>query len=78
MVPLVFKTSLGVVRSPEGSTPSLLRHNRGELLLRYRAVSANRVFSVRENIGAAMCAEGGVQQAQGRHTEDGATAVWMR
>ena len=26
MVPLVFKTSLGVVRSPEGSTPSLLRH----------------------------------------------------
>ena len=25
MVPLVFKTSLGVVRSPEGSTPSLLR-----------------------------------------------------
>jgi hypothetical protein len=27
VVPLVFKTSLGVVRSPEGSTPSLLRHN---------------------------------------------------
>ena len=26
MVPLVFKTSLGVVRPPEGSTPSLLRH----------------------------------------------------
>ena len=26
MVPLVFKTSLGVVRFPEGSTPSLLRH----------------------------------------------------
>ncbi len=26
MVPLVFKTSLGVVRLPEGSTPSLLRH----------------------------------------------------
>ena len=25
MVPLVFKTSLGVVRPPEGSTPSLLR-----------------------------------------------------
>ena len=25
MVPLVFKTSLGAVRSPEGSTPSLLR-----------------------------------------------------
>jgi hypothetical protein len=25
VVPLVFKTSLGVVRSPEGSTPSLLR-----------------------------------------------------
>jgi hypothetical protein len=27
VVPLVFKTSLGVVRSPEGSTPSLLRQN---------------------------------------------------
>ena len=27
MVPLVFKTSLGVVRSPEGSTPSLLRQS---------------------------------------------------
>ncbi len=26
MAPLVFKTSLGIVRSPEGSTPSLLRH----------------------------------------------------
>lgn len=26
MVPLVFKTSLGAVRFPEGSTPSLLRH----------------------------------------------------
>ena len=25
MVPLVFKTSLGAVRFPEGSTPSLLR-----------------------------------------------------
>ena len=25
VVPLVFKTSLGAVRSPEGSTPSLLR-----------------------------------------------------
>ena len=25
MVPLVFKTSLGIVRFPEGSTPSLLR-----------------------------------------------------
>jgi hypothetical protein len=24
---LVFKTSLGIVRSPEGSTPSLLRQN---------------------------------------------------
>ena len=30
MVPLVFKTSLGVVRSPEGSTPSLLRQNYDE------------------------------------------------
>src|SRR5262249_59377231 len=27
VVPLVFKTSLGIVRFPEGSTPSLLRHN---------------------------------------------------
>jgi hypothetical protein len=27
VVPLVFKTSLGVVRSPEGSTPSLLRQD---------------------------------------------------
>ena len=27
MVPLVFKTSLGAVRSPEGSTPSLLRQD---------------------------------------------------
>jgi hypothetical protein len=27
VVPLVFKTSLGVVRSPEGSTPSLLRQS---------------------------------------------------
>lgn len=26
MAPLVFKTSLGIVRFPEGSTPSLLRH----------------------------------------------------
>ena len=26
VAPLVFKTSLGTVRSPEGSTPSLLRH----------------------------------------------------
>jgi hypothetical protein len=27
VVPLVFKTSLGAVRSPEGSTPSLLRQS---------------------------------------------------
>jgi hypothetical protein len=27
VVPLVFKTSLGAVRFPEGSTPSLLRQN---------------------------------------------------
>jgi hypothetical protein len=30
VVPLVFKTSLGVVRSPEGSTPSLLRQQRNQ------------------------------------------------
>ena len=33
MVSLVFKTSLGVVRPPEGSTPSLLRQF-GPLLTR--------------------------------------------
>jgi hypothetical protein len=32
VVPLVFKTSLGAVRSPEGSTPSLLRHDPHRLL----------------------------------------------
>jgi len=31
VVPLVFKTSLGAVRSPEGSTPSLLRQITGTL-----------------------------------------------
>jgi uncharacterized protein YunC (DUF1805 family) len=31
VVPLVFKTSLGTVRSPEGSTPSLLRQPRSPL-----------------------------------------------
>ena len=30
VVPLVFKTSLGAVRSPEGSTPSLLRQVPGK------------------------------------------------
>ena len=46
MVPLVFKTSLGVVRSPEGSTPSLLRHknidkfNADNLRLRLRPIVA--------------------------------------
>jgi Phage integrase family len=40
VVPLVFKTSLGVVRSPEGSTPSLLRHN-----LPYRGRKRNRRVS---------------------------------
>src|SRR5437870_13882066 len=30
VVPLVFKTSLGIVRSPEGSTPSLLRQDSTE------------------------------------------------
>ena len=36
VVPLVFKTSLGVVRSPEGSTPSLLRQNQRDQQLRHR------------------------------------------
>ena len=31
MAPLVFKTSLGLVRVPEGSTPSLLRHSLASL-----------------------------------------------
>jgi hypothetical protein len=35
VVPLVFKTSLGVVRSPEGSTPSLLRQNPRDQQLRH-------------------------------------------
>ena len=35
VVPLVFKTSLGVVRSPEGSTPSLLRQNQRDQQLRH-------------------------------------------
>src|SRR5437016_5618569 len=35
VVPLVFKTSLGVVRSPEGSTPSLLRQNQRNQQLRH-------------------------------------------
>jgi len=30
VAPLVFKTSLGIVRSPEGSTPSLLRQLKGK------------------------------------------------
>ncbi|OGP97246.1 MAG: hypothetical protein A2W66_08560 [Deltaproteobacteria bacterium RIFCSPLOWO2_02_56_12] len=33
MVPLVFKTSLGIVRSPEGSTPSLLRQRSADPFL---------------------------------------------
>ena len=33
MVPLVFKTSLGIVRSPEGSTPSLLRQRPADSFL---------------------------------------------
>jgi hypothetical protein len=35
VVPLVFKTSLGVVRSPEGSTPSLLRQENAAKLNAY-------------------------------------------
>jgi hypothetical protein len=44
VVPLVFKTSLGVVRSPEGSTPSLLRQNRRDRYLRDRPASFSIVF----------------------------------
>ena len=35
VVPLVFKTSLGAVRFPEGSTPSLLRHDAQYLTVAY-------------------------------------------
>jgi len=35
VVPLVFKTSLGAVRFPEGSTPSLLRHKNTDKLNAY-------------------------------------------
>jgi hypothetical protein len=66
VVPLVFKTSLGAVRSPEGSTPSLLRHNRRELLLRYGAfpqtvfsgarkysvTTVGRIFGIRCRVNA--------------------------
>jgi hypothetical protein len=38
VVPLVFKTSLGIVRSPEGSTPSLLRQAPGNQLVTLRIV----------------------------------------
>ncbi len=43
MVPLVFKTSLGAVRFPEGSTPSLLRQSylRREVMLESIRISAN-------------------------------------
>ncbi len=37
MVPLVFKTSLGAVRPPEGSTPSLLRQD--QMLIRHPSLS---------------------------------------
>ena len=40
MVSLVFKTSLGAVRSPEGSTPSLLRHDSS-----YPGIKRNRRVS---------------------------------
>ena len=41
MVPLVFKTSLGIVRFPEGSTPSLLRQEIFEALWHQRTVTAD-------------------------------------
>ena len=44
MVALVFKTSLGVVRSPEGSTPSLLRQEDARKL-RKKPLDARRLFS---------------------------------
>ena len=41
MVPLVFKTSLGIVRFPEGSTPSLLRQETFEALWHQRTGTAD-------------------------------------
>ena len=41
MVPLVFKTSLGVVRFPEGSTPSLLRQALARLASVYATINGN-------------------------------------
>jgi hypothetical protein len=46
VVPLVFKTSLGAVRFPEGSTPSLLRQisltpHRGSSANAFRSLIAN-------------------------------------
>src|SRR5688572_13316789 len=44
VVPLVFKTSLGIVRSPEGSTPSLLRQ---ETTFNYRvAIVASELWPI--------------------------------
>ena len=45
MVPLVFKTSLGVVRSPEGSTPSLLRQEKLVQFALQPIVAQNRCIS---------------------------------
>jgi hypothetical protein len=41
VVPLVFKTSLGIVRFPEGSTPSLLRQEIFEALWHQRTGTAD-------------------------------------
>ena len=48
VVPLVFKTSLGVVRSPEGSTPSLLRQNRKYCFNPHRNLPAKTRLSRRQ------------------------------
>ena len=45
MVPLVFKTSLGIVRSPEGSTPSLLRQRPADPFLIFPSQNSETTLS---------------------------------
>jgi len=56
VVPLVFKTSLGAVRSPEGSTPSLLRQEKfitsGGYNLHFGSVAAPNLRSLISSVAA--------------------------
>jgi hypothetical protein len=45
VVPLVFKTSLGAVRSPEGSTPSLLRQKEKDCMIYRVSMRLRRITS---------------------------------